>query len=160
MSLTMIAVVLGLIIGFILRFLRSNSISLYHPSETAVKLIKFPGDILLRMLKSLVLPLIAASIIVGIASLSNSETSKRKLVVRTILYFLITTAIAVILGIVLYASIRPGRSLQNGFSLSCFLPFCFLTCLGLVLGLLPSPLAFAAFPLLLICTVWLCFLLI
>jgi len=54
---TFLGVIFGVILGF---SLRSANLS----SET-IMLISFPGDILMRMLKMLVLPLIASSLITG-----------------------------------------------------------------------------------------------
>ena len=56
---TFLGVIFGVILGF---SLRSANLS----SET-IMLISFPGDILMRMLKMLVLPLIASSLITGIS---------------------------------------------------------------------------------------------
>ena len=49
---TVLGVTLGVLIGIIL--------SLSEPSETALEVIYLPGELLLRMLKALVLPLISA----------------------------------------------------------------------------------------------------
>lgn len=59
--LTIAGVVLGLVIGFLLRFSEF--------SEDTIMLISFPGDILMRMLKMLILPLIVSSLIAGLAQL-------------------------------------------------------------------------------------------
>ena len=54
---TLVAVILGIVLGLLLR--------LAEPSEDAILLIGFPGDILMRLLKMLILPLIVASLISG-----------------------------------------------------------------------------------------------
>lgn len=59
--LTILGVVLGILFGFLAR------LTTYTP-ET-VMLISFPGDILMRMLKMLILPLIVSSLIAGLAQL-------------------------------------------------------------------------------------------
>src|SRR2546427_22556 len=59
--LTILGVVLGILFGFLAR------LTTYTP-ET-VMLISFPGDILMRMLKMLILPLIISSLIAGLAQL-------------------------------------------------------------------------------------------
>jgi len=61
--LTVLGVVFGVIIGL---SLRSANLSY----ET-IMLVAFPGDILMRMLKMLVLPLITSSLITGILILGH-----------------------------------------------------------------------------------------
>ncbi|KAH9523429.1 Excitatory amino acid transporter 1, partial [Bulinus truncatus] len=69
--------------------------------------LKFPGEILMNMLQMLILPLIVSSLIAGLTSLDTGSSGK--LGARAILYYITTTLMAVILGIVLVLSIRPGE---------------------------------------------------
>ncbi|XP_046546859.1 excitatory amino acid transporter-like [Haliotis rubra] len=55
---TILAVVLGIVAGILCRSLK--------PSSEAIHLVQFPGELFLRMLKLLMLPLIVASIITGL----------------------------------------------------------------------------------------------
>ncbi|GBN38459.1 hypothetical protein AVEN_148703-1 [Araneus ventricosus] len=55
--LTIIGVLLGVLIGFLAR--------MGDYTDDAVALVSFPGDILMRMLKMLILPLIISSMISG-----------------------------------------------------------------------------------------------
>uniref|UniRef100_A0A452UUJ9 Amino acid transporter n=1 Tax=Ursus maritimus TaxID=29073 RepID=A0A452UUJ9_URSMA len=68
----------------------------------------FPGEILMRMLKLVILPLIISSMITGVAALDSSVSGKIGL--RAVVYYFCTTVIAVILGIILVVSIKPGVS--------------------------------------------------
>uniref|UniRef100_A0A8C9VDE9 Amino acid transporter n=1 Tax=Scleropages formosus TaxID=113540 RepID=A0A8C9VDE9_SCLFO len=68
----------------------------------------FPGELLMRMLKLIVLPLIISSIITGVAALDSRISGRIGL--RAVAYFLSTTVIAAILGIVLVVTIKPGIS--------------------------------------------------
>jgi Na+/H+-dicarboxylate symporter len=61
--LTIAGVFLGLLLGFLVR--------LANPSTETIMILSFPGDILMRMLKMLILPLITSSLITGI--LSNKQ---------------------------------------------------------------------------------------
>lgn len=99
--LTIAGVFLGVIGGFLLR--------MAEPSDDAIMLISFPGEILMRALKMLILPLIVSSLIVGVSSLDASASGKMGL--RTLLYYFATTFAAIIVGIVLVISIHPGNSL-------------------------------------------------
>uniref|UniRef100_A0A8C5THF7 Amino acid transporter n=1 Tax=Malurus cyaneus samueli TaxID=2593467 RepID=A0A8C5THF7_9PASS len=66
----------------------------------------FPGELLMRMLKLIILPLIISSMITGVAALDSNISGKIGL--RAVVYYLCTTVIAVILGIVLVVTIKPG----------------------------------------------------
>ncbi|KAE8632976.1 hypothetical protein XENTR_v10001733 [Xenopus tropicalis] len=98
---TIVAVVLGIGLGVLVREYGklSNLDKIYFA---------FPGEILMRMLKLIILPLIVSSMITGVAALDSSVSGKIGL--RAIVYYFCTTVIAVILGIVLVVSIKPGVS--------------------------------------------------
>ncbi|XP_072928639.1 excitatory amino acid transporter 3 isoform X3 [Hemitrygon akajei] len=68
----------------------------------------FPGEILMRMLKLIILPLIVSSMITGVATLDSDVSGK--VGVRAVVYYFSTTIVAVILGIVLVMTIKPGVS--------------------------------------------------
>ncbi|XP_063770043.1 excitatory amino acid transporter 3 [Pseudophryne corroboree] len=98
---TVVAVVLGIGLGVLVREYGklSNLDKIYFA---------FPGDILMRMLKLIILPLIVSSMITGVAALDSSVSGKIGL--RAVVYYFCTTVIAVILGIVLVVTIKPGVS--------------------------------------------------
>ena len=98
--LTFCSVVLGVILGVSLRVL--------EPSEEAITLINYPGELFMRLLKLMILPLVIASLITGCASL-NAKMSGM-IAVRTIVYFLSTSLIAAILGLIMVVAIHPGDS--------------------------------------------------
>ena len=64
------------------------------------------------MLKFLILPLLGSSLITGIAGLGTSKAGK--VAVRALIYYFSTTVIAVVLGLVLVTSIKPGS--RNSFN--------------------------------------------
>ncbi|XP_019620987.1 PREDICTED: excitatory amino acid transporter-like [Branchiostoma belcheri] len=96
--LTILGVVLGVLLGFLLR--------LAEPSDATIMLIGFPGDILMRCLKMLILPLIVSSLITGLAGLDAKASGKMGS--KAMLYYFSTTIIAAIIGIILVVSIHPG----------------------------------------------------
>ncbi|KAL4222086.1 Excitatory amino acid transporter 3 [Mactra antiquata] len=96
------SVILGAAIGFGVR-------SVYgHMSKRDTMYLQFPGEILMRMLQMLILPLVISSLIAGIAGLDASTCGKMGL--RTIAYFATTTMSAVILGIIMTFIMRPGAN--------------------------------------------------
>ncbi|XP_046574688.1 excitatory amino acid transporter-like [Haliotis rubra] len=105
--LTVIAVFFGVLVGFLSR--------LSTPSPDTIMLISFPGDLLMRMLKCLILPLIVSSMITGLASLDAKSSGRMGL--RAIVYYFTTTFIAIIIGIILVVSIHPGKHTGPGKSL-------------------------------------------
>ena len=75
-------------------------------SSTNSEYLKFPGTMLLQGLKMVVLPLIIFSIISGIAALDGKTTGR--LGGYAVAYYGVTTVLAVIIGIIMSATIKPG----------------------------------------------------
>ncbi|XP_026871392.2 excitatory amino acid transporter 3 [Electrophorus electricus] len=98
---TIASVLLGISLGLLVREYASLS-------QLEKQYFGFPGEILMRMLKLVILPLIISSMITGVAAL-DSEVSGR-IGLRAVIYYFSTTIIAVILGIVLVTTIKPGVS--------------------------------------------------
>ncbi|MCK4373185.1 MAG: cation:dicarboxylase symporter family transporter, partial [candidate division Zixibacteria bacterium] len=69
--------------------------------------IKFLGTIFLNALKMVVVPLIVASIIVGVTSLGDIRKLGRT-AGKTLAYYMFTTSFAVLIGIILVNLVRPG----------------------------------------------------
>lgn len=72
--------------------------------------LKFFGTLFLNALKMVVVPLVVASMIVGVTSLGDVRTIGRT-GVKTLLYYLVTTGLSVAVGIVLVNIIKPGVGL-------------------------------------------------
>ena len=73
--------------------------------------VALPGYIFLALLKMIVIPLVFASIILGVASQSMSELKKTGLL--TAVYFIMTTAIATAIGLGMALYIQPGRFISG-----------------------------------------------
>lgn len=102
---TMTGVIGGVVFGLILRQCKEK----WHERE--VMYVSYIGEIFLRMLKALILPLIVPSLITAVGSLDMSLSGKVGL--RAVAYYFTTTIVAVILGIILVVTIHPGVSGQN-----------------------------------------------
>ncbi|XP_058494355.1 excitatory amino acid transporter 4 isoform X1 [Solea solea] len=96
---TTAAVAVGIILGFGLRS--------YNLSLREIKYFSFPGELLMRMLKMVVMPLIVSSLVTGIASLDSRASGKMG--VRALVYYMLTTLIAVFIGIFIVMLIQPGK---------------------------------------------------
>ncbi|KAI3356784.1 hypothetical protein L3Q82_003315 [Scortum barcoo] len=92
---TVAAVALGVILGFTLR---PHNLSLRE-----IRYFAFPGELLMRMLQMLVLPLIVSSLVTGISSLDSKASGKMGM--RAVVYYMVTTLIAIVIVII----IRPGK---------------------------------------------------
>ncbi|XP_012873864.1 PREDICTED: excitatory amino acid transporter 3 [Dipodomys ordii] len=98
-SFSILLFVLGITIGVLVReYSKLSNLEKFY--------FAFPGEILMRMLKLIILPLIISSMITGVAALDSNVSGKIGL--RAVVYYFCTTIIAVILGIVLVVSIKPG----------------------------------------------------
>uniref|UniRef100_A0A8C0IAZ5 Amino acid transporter n=1 Tax=Bubo bubo TaxID=30461 RepID=A0A8C0IAZ5_BUBBB len=71
----------------------------------------FPGELLMRMLKMLILPLITSSLMSGLATMDSKACGKMGVI--TVTYYLWTTFMAVTVGIILVVSIHPGAAAQK-----------------------------------------------
>ncbi|XP_007239855.2 excitatory amino acid transporter 3 [Astyanax mexicanus] len=98
---TIISVILGIGLGVLVREYASLS-------QLDKQYFGFPGEILMRMLKLVILPLIVSSMITGVAALDSEVSGKIGL--YAVVYYFSTTIIAVILGIILVTTIKPGVS--------------------------------------------------
>lgn len=96
---TIIAIILGITIGFLGR--------INKPSATVLTLISFPGEMLLRILKMLILPLIISSLITGLAQLDPKSSGK--LGSRAIGFYFSTTVLATATGIIMGLIVHPGK---------------------------------------------------
>jgi Na+/H+-dicarboxylate symporter len=103
--LTISAVVLGVICGVIARSVGLEENEQKFPPRT-VMYVNFIGDVFLRILKGLILPLIVSSLVAAVGSLDISLS--KRIGTRAIAYYMLTTVMAVVLGIILVTVIRPG----------------------------------------------------
>lgn len=96
---TLAAVLAGIATGVLLR-------KLGPWSKRNMMYINFPGEIFLRMLRGLILPLITSSMVAAVGSLDARLSGKIGL--RAVIYYFVTTLLAIVLGIILVLGIQPG----------------------------------------------------
>ncbi len=84
-------------------------------ARLVAELIRFCGDVFLRMLFLIVVPLVVTSMICGITSLGDIRRMG-KVGGWTLVYYFSTGAVAVLLGIVLVSTIRPGLGTDDTFA--------------------------------------------
>jgi len=96
--LTIVSVMVGLGVGFTARSA--------EPTQRTIDLIGFPGEILMNMLKAMIIPLIASSLISGLSQLDAKQSGR--IGAYAMLFYAITMTLAVTTGIVLVLIIHPG----------------------------------------------------
>jgi proton glutamate symport protein len=84
----------------------------YFASATAYT--NWIGDIFLRSLNMIIVPLILFSITTGVASVGSSGNLGR-LGLKTMGYYVLSTLVAIVTGFVLVTTIRPGVGAELGF---------------------------------------------
>ncbi|XP_043976599.1 neutral amino acid transporter B(0) isoform X1 [Gambusia affinis] len=106
-NLLVILTVAGVIVGvFIGLGVRTAS-----PTLTQQIYIGFPGEILIRLLKMIIIPLVVCSLVSGAASIDPKALGK--LGGWAMLFFLVTTLIASSIGVVMAFIIKPGNVEMN-----------------------------------------------
>lgn len=75
--------------------------------------IEWVGELFLDALKMVIIPLIVAAVISGIASLGGAAGGLKRLGGFTVLYYFCTTAIAVLLGLIIVNIIQPGSGITE-----------------------------------------------
>lgn len=88
-----VAIILGAIVG---------------PS---IEVVKPLGDLFLRLIKFIIAPLVLASLVVGVASTGDVKKLGR-MGGKTIFFYLVTTAIAISLGLIIGNLFAPGSGLD------------------------------------------------
>ena len=105
-----LGIILGVIFGvFMHRFIPGNQ------SEAAsfiVNILDFIGQIFLRLIQMVVIPLVFSAIIIGISSIGDNK-QLGKFGGKMIFYYAIITIVAVTLGAGLATGLKPGEGVQG-----------------------------------------------
>ncbi|MFA5325972.1 MAG: dicarboxylate/amino acid:cation symporter [Bacteroidales bacterium] len=95
----LIGIVLGIIVGI--------TLCKFTPYENWSPYIKWAGEIFLRGLGMIVIPLVFTSIAVGVAGMGESKSLGR-IAAKTFIFYVVTTAIAASIGLTLVNIVKPG----------------------------------------------------
>lgn len=98
--LTVSAVLVGICIGLGVRHA--------NLTQTQVIYFGFPGELLIRLLKMIIIPLVVCSLVSGAASIDPKALGK--LGGWAMLFFLVTTLISSAIGVIMAYIIQPGSS--------------------------------------------------
>lgn len=94
-------ILIGMVLGIALGILLGEKATVVKPV----------GDLFLKLLLMSAIPLVFFNLISGITSLSDIRILGR-IGIRTLIYYLVTTAIALILGLMVASWFRPGEGMQ------------------------------------------------
>uniref|UniRef100_A0A0M3IQE4 Amino acid transporter n=1 Tax=Ascaris lumbricoides TaxID=6252 RepID=A0A0M3IQE4_ASCLU len=86
--LTVESVVIGVVLGFIIRP--------FNPSNDAISLIGFPGEIFMQIVEMMILPMIISSVISALAQVRARDAGQIGLM--TVIYYMITTFLSTFLN--------------------------------------------------------------
>ena len=107
-------VLIGMFLGIIVGILIGPSVNLVERTTAAVigNWLALPGQLFLVLIQMIVVPLVFASVILGLTATENIDQLKR-LGFWVVGFFIITTGIAIIIGINLALLINPGSFIDN-----------------------------------------------
>lgn len=107
-------VLIGMILGLTVGIVMGPSVGLVDPDKatTIGNWLAFPGQLFLALIQMIVIPLVFASVIRGIAA-GEDVDQLRRMGLRVVLFFIITTAIATAIGLGVGLLIRPGESISS-----------------------------------------------
>ncbi|MFJ8268596.1 cation:dicarboxylate symporter family transporter [Peribacillus asahii] len=95
---------IGLLIGVVVG-------AIFYGNTTAQEYLQPIGDIFLRLIKMIVVPIVVASIVVAVAGVGDLK-AVGKIGGKAILYFEIVTTIAIIVGIIAANVLQPGAGVN------------------------------------------------
>ena len=98
-----ISMVLGIVAGYLLP-------AAEHPDF--IMYMKATSSVFLRMIKSLIVPLLFATLVVGIAGHGDDMKKVGRLAFRSIVYFEIVTTLALAVGLIAVNLIKPGSGIS------------------------------------------------
>ncbi len=102
-------VIIGLVLGAGLGILLNPSAEIIS-EEHSLRLadwLDLPGQIFMRLVQMIMIPLVFTSIITGIVS--NTSENLKTFGLRLLLYFIFTTSIAIMIGLVITLILKPGE---------------------------------------------------
>ena len=103
-------VLIGLGAGIITGFIIGSPVNLVDEKTASIigNWVALPGQIFLTLIQMIVVPLVFASVIRGLAASEDIDQLK-KLGSRVVVYFIFTTAIAISIGLITATVIKPGK---------------------------------------------------
>ncbi|WP_150910185.1 dicarboxylate/amino acid:cation symporter [Marinobacter halotolerans] len=107
-------VLVGMFLGLIVGTLLGPSVGLVEPERGLLigNWLAFPGQLFLATIQMIVIPLVIASVVRGLAASENLE-QLRKLGFRVTSFFVVTTALAAAIGLWVGSVLNPGGMMEG-----------------------------------------------
>ena len=107
-------VLVGMFLGLVVGTLLGPSVGLVEPTTGTLigNWLAFPGQLFLATIQMIVIPLVIASVVRGLAASENLD-QLRKLGFRVTTFFVITTAIAAAIGLWVGGLMNPGSMMKG-----------------------------------------------
>ena len=106
-------IIISMVVGIVLGWLFPESARDAHHGWAATDL-NVLSNVFLRMIKSLIVPLLFGTLVVGIAGHGDDMKRVGKLALRSIIYFEIVTTLALAVGLITVNVVKPGRGVDLG----------------------------------------------
>lgn len=107
-------IILALVLGIFFGYLLGEDINILNSEleSTITNWIALPGQIFLSLIKLVVIPLVFASVVLGIIG-SESIQKLKSLGLKTLIFYILTTVFSVIIGFSVAFLIKPGRFIDS-----------------------------------------------
>lgn len=111
-----IALIMGVVAGLLLNaYLPIDEGVLPQDSHPVYQFLYVIGQIFIRLIEMIVIPLVVSSLVLGISSLGDGRQLGR-LGSKVLFFFILTTTIASISGAILAITFQPGKQLKDEFA--------------------------------------------
>jgi proton glutamate symport protein len=106
-------IIISMILGIAVGWAFPESQRAIHRGWAATDLAVW-SSVFLRMIKSLIVPLLFGTLVVGIAGHGDDMKRVGRLAFRSIVYFEIVTTLALVIGLAIVNIVKPGRGVDLG----------------------------------------------
>lgn len=107
-------VLIGMTLGIAIGILLGPTVAWVKPEVANIigNWLALPGQLFLTLIQMIVIPLVFASVIRGLSASENLE-QLRSIGIRVVIYFVVTTAVAIMIGMTVALLIKPGAYIDS-----------------------------------------------
>jgi Na+/H+-dicarboxylate symporter len=107
-------VLIGMFLGIVIGIILGPAVGWLEPETSNVvgNWLALPGQLFLALIQMIVIPLVFASVIRGLAASENLD-QLRRMGIRVVIYFVLTTAVAIAIGLAVALLIKPGTYIDS-----------------------------------------------